>query len=257
MAMGKDVWTAMVAVADEACPAWTDFPDLLRDRWPDAPPLAEFSQKGNVATFRLGEATGAITYLPRPIPLAHLEGPCQCAWYWPQATEEMARHRGHLLVTLLDEGRDSLVKAMGLTHLVAATLGATQPIGVVWCPAGLVHAPAPFLELSQSIVRESLPLFLWVDFRVELTPSGELRLFTTGLAPLDVREVEVPRFRGDPRALREAAYNVAHYAIDRVKTLSDGDTLGVAGKAELTIRLGPSMLDGDTPVYSLEFTEET
>jgi hypothetical protein len=73
------------------------------------------------------------------------------------------------------------------------------------------------------------------------------------MVPLGEREIEVPRFVGTPEALRQAIYNTAHYILDDVKPLGDGDTIGLPDTSQINVFHDHSMLDGITPVYRLEF----
>lgn len=251
--MNRNPWLAMVALEDEQLPATNDLAQFLRSRWPEEPEIAEVSQKGNVVTFRVGKAAAALTLIPLPIAAPYLTGPCACAWYWPEAAEEMENHQAHIMVMLLDETHDAVGKSMLLTRLVAAIADQSNSLGIFWGPAHLVHSPKALLDTCQEMSRDNMPLYLWIDFRIEREDDGRLRLFTTGLEAFGHQELEVTGYEGQVVSLREAVYNVAHYILEGKKRVEDGHVMGLADQTEITVRHLPSMLDESKPVTRLEF----
>ena len=201
----------------------------------------------------IGEYTAAAALVPRPIPWSQLEGPADTAWYWPEAAAAMRAHAAHLLVTLVDEGGRPITKSLALTRLTAALATTSPSVGVFWGPGRLVHPPMAFIEQAEQASETNLPLFLWVDFRVEQLNDGALRLYTTGLDALGGAELEAAHFDGLPQRLLEFAYNIAHYQLDRQKTIRDGDTIGLTEEVQVTARRAQSMLGGEMEVLQLEF----
>jgi len=246
-------WMAMVAL-DEAEPAPLErIEECLRQTFDAAASITEVSTAGNVTTFRLGEAAAAIVLFPMPIPWEHLEGPCACAWYWPPAAEVLRRHRAHALVSLLDERREPLDKAMELTRLVACVARTSDSLGVFWGPSRLVHPPDAVWELAESMSREELPLYLWIDFRVEQVHDGLLRLFTTGMEALGYEELEVSGYSGTADELRAHVFNVAHHVLEKEKRLGDGERIGLSDELQITVRQTTSMVDAQQEVIALQF----
>ncbi len=246
-------WLSLVALERPVLPAFDVVAAWYAEHYPDAPLLKPAGSTDNLLTFTIGEYTAAATLVPRAIPWSQLEGPVATAWYWPGAVDALSRQAAHLLVTLVDEGGRAIEKAMHLTQLTAALAAPTPSVGVFWGPGRLVHEPAAFIEQVTDISERNLPLFLWVDFRVERRDDGALRLYTTGLEALGGEEIEVPRFEGDPQQLVGFVYNVAHYQLDRRKVISDGDTIGLTDDVKVTVRRGASMLGGELEVIQLEF----
>jgi hypothetical protein len=67
------------------------------------------------------------------------------------------------------------------------------------------------------------------------------------------RELEVPRYTGDPQKLVAAAYNIAHYAIEKDATLKDSEVIGLPDESQVTIREERSMIDPEQDVIRLQF----
>lgn len=246
-------WLTLVALDRAELPAFERVAAWHAEHFPDADPLKPAGSTENLLTFTIGELTAAATLVPRPIPAGQLEGPAATAWYWPDAASALGGHAAHLLVTMVDEAGRATHKALALTRLTAALAATAPSVGVSWGPGRLVHPVNGFLQQAIDASPECLPLFLWVDFRVERTDDGSLRLFTTGLDALVGEELEVPRFAGEPQQLVGFVYNVAHYQLERRKLINDGDTIGLTDEVQVTAHRGPSMLGGQLEVIRLEF----
>jgi hypothetical protein len=204
----------------------------------------------------MGDLTAGITLVPRPIPASQLEGPAATAWYWPDAAFELQRHHAHLLMTLIDEGGAAIKKAAALTQLTAAAVAASPSLGVFWGPGRLVHSPAAFVDQAVQMRDDNLPLFLWVDFRIESSGDGAYQLYTTGMEALGQSELEVTRYVGSPQELLDFTYNIAHYLLEKRKVVGDGDTIGLTDQVQATARRAPSMVGGDLEVIRLEFEKD-
>jgi hypothetical protein len=249
-------WLALVALEQPELPAFERVAAWLREQFSHAPELRAAGSTENLQTLTIGDQTAAITLAPRPIPASQLAGPTATAWYWPDAAAELSDHPAHLLVTLIDEGGPAVKKAEALTQLTAAAAATAPAVGVFWGPGRLVHSPQAFIDQAVQMREGNLPLFLWIDFRVEALGEGAHRLYTTGLDALGRSELEVPRFEGEPQELLDFAYNTAHYLLDTPKTLNDGDTIGLTDQVRATARHSRSMLGGDLDVIALDFERE-
>jgi hypothetical protein len=250
-------WLSLVALERAELPPFTDVARWLKEHFPTAKAPKASGSTENLITLTIGDMTAAITLVPRPIPASQLEGPAATAWYWPGAAEALGGQAAHLLVTLVDEGGLAVTKAAVLTELTAAVAAVSRALGVFWGPSRTVHQPGAFIDQATQISEDNLPLFLWLDFRVESTGNGAYRLYTTGLEAMGQSELEVARFEGPPQELLDFAYNIAHYLLDKRKVVNDGDTIGLTDEVRATARRGKSMLGGDLDVITLEFERET
>jgi len=246
-------WLALVILDEAELPEFDQVASYVAETYADAPAMTVAGSTENMFTCTFGEYTAAVTLVPKPIPWSQLEGPCATAWYWPTATVAVRDHRAHLLVTLVDEGGNDVAKSTTLTQLVAGLVAAARSCGVFWGPGRLVHPPQAFLDQAAQLTDDDLPLFLWVDFRVERTESGSTRLYTTGLEALGYTELEVDDFAGEPQTLLGYAYNIAHYQLSQRKEINEGDTIGLTEEIQMVAHRGPSMFDESLEVVKLEF----
>ena len=246
-------WLALVALDQPMLPEFETLTLTLQSNFDGVAELTAAGSTESLLTGSFGENTIAVTLVTRPIPASQLEGPCATAWYWPEATESLRDHPAHLLITMVDEGGRALDKCKQLTQLTTALVIDSPACGVFWGPGRLIHEPSTFVDQARQMTDESLPLFLWIDFRIEQMPDESLRLFTTGLTALGQNELEVSGFQGEPQQLLDHCYNVAYYLLDQAKVVSDGDTLGLTDQLQVTASRRPSMFDEQLEVIALDF----
>lgn len=257
--MSGNPFLAMVTLTDTSGPGVTKLEQKWQTLWPEAPPLSNITERGPLTTFQIGDRAIAWTQIPQSVGWKHLEGPAACAWYWPDAASVLKTHCSHLLIHLLDQDGRPLENAQLLTRLVAATSqaaeGAGGASGVFWGPGRLVHPPSAFIELAKQMAPGELPLYLWIDFRIEQDELGFLRLFTTGLEALGQPEIEVASFAGEVGELRANVYNIAHYLLETKKPINHGQALGTEEGRRMIGKFMPSMFNPALEVFRLEFEE--
>jgi hypothetical protein len=207
----------------------------------------------NALAFPWGGNTAAVALRPVPIPWSSLEGPCETAWWWPEAGASMRDHNSHLLVVLAGENGDVVRRSIALTHLTAAVAAHVDAAGIYWGSGRLVHDPRVFLEEARSASPENLPLHLWIDLRIEQNDDGTLRLFTTGMKALGKMEIEIPRCRRQATELFDFAYSIADYLLSRGAEIRDGHTIGRCEDEKIPASHSPSMCDGKMTVLRLDY----
>jgi hypothetical protein len=106
--------------------------------------------------------------------------------------------------------------------------------------------------MSEASSLENLPLYLWIDFRCYPESKSAYTLFTTGLKSLGFMEIEIFKSRCAPSELVDAAFNVAHYLLDKGPILKDGDTIGTRVDECIRITHVKSFLERSETVYRLE-----
>lgn len=246
-------WLALVMLDEAREPDFEAVREFIAANFEDAPAMAGGNKTDNMFVCTLGEFTAAATLVPNPVPWSQLEGPCATAWYWPTAADALRDHRAHLVVTLIDEGGKATEKSMALTQLVAGLASQAGVEGVFWGPGRIVHPPGAFIEQAVQSTSNDLPLFLWVDFRVERGQERNSRLYTTGMEALGFTELEAIDFPGEPQHLLEFCYNVAHYQLAEQKHLDDGDTIGLTDEVQVIARREGSMFDENLEIVRLDF----
>lgn len=246
-------WLALVVLEEPELPEFKAVANYIGEHFEEPPAIEVAGQTEGLFTCSLGDYTAAVTLVTREIPWSQLEGPCETAWYWPDASNVLREHPAHLLITLVDEGTKAVEQSTRLTQLVAGVAANSKSKGVFWGPGRLVHPKQAFLEQAVQMTDEDLPLFLWIDFRVERTEQQVVRLYTTGLEALGYTEIEVPAFAGQPQELLEYAYNIAHYQLTQHKHIGEGETIGLTDQLQAIAHHEQSMFDAEMEVVRLEF----
>ncbi len=198
----------------------------LRETWPS---LGEMSkpEKGNgTLSFTLGSASVILGMMPAPIPWSELEGPCATSWLWRDAATEMRKHKGHVIVTVMQEGE--VLPRVKLLTQVAASLAHTcaGALGVYYGDATLVVSPELFYQFAAEMLPDGYPLPIWVDLRVGPGDDGKMCGFTTGLAALGHMEMETLNSPDQPGELRERFLELAAYLLENGPVIQDGNTVG-------------------------------
>jgi hypothetical protein len=209
--------------------------------------------KSGSMAFPLERNAAGVGLMPKPIPWKDLEGPCATAWWWPEATEAMKTHSGHVLVFLAGESGGTIQRHLALTQLAAAVAAHTDAAGVYWGSGALVHEPQAFIEEARKASRENLPLPLWIDFRVEENDNGSHRMFTTGLQAFGKYEIEIPQSEKGPAEIIDFACSIAHYLLASDKIIEEGHTVGRSAREKIVVHHGPSMWNERLTVLRLDF----
>ena len=87
MTSSKTTWLTLLALKEPRLAEVQKIQVALAEQGRGELPPELTSQTEGMLTFAWGEATAACTLVPRPIPASQLAGPCETAWYWPQAAD--------------------------------------------------------------------------------------------------------------------------------------------------------------------------
>jgi hypothetical protein len=197
-----------------------------------------------VETLSLDGEKLSVLIVDSPAPAAVLQPGPFANPLWPNAEQEAARHKAHIVVIGLKNpvGREeALAKARAVTRVAAAIARLVPAIGVTWVAAVNLVRAAAFGEMTKNIGQpggNAVPF--WV--RVMLAkgspgPRGEptIKAGTLGLRLFGLRELEYAPAALDPGFIIQHVYSIAEYLLSSGKRLADGETIGVEGQAGFTI----------------------
>ncbi|AWM08805.1 DUF4261 domain-containing protein [Bradyrhizobium symbiodeficiens] len=198
---------------------------------------------------RCGNELVAVMAMPAPIP--DDDGLwARAATTWPESKAVAARHRGHLIVSMLGKSEQPLVAARITTAVIGALI-ATMPeaCGVVW--AGRVARPADlWLETSSYSFAPypDYPFRLWVD--ILLFRSGDkIGAVTMGLTAFVGREIEFVTGKLTLPELFDKVAGLSVYLIEHGSVVKDGDTMGTSASERIQVRYKSSDAFGGLPVF--------
>ncbi len=191
------------------------------------------------------DAQVVIMLMPGPIPWSELEGPCATAWWWPEATEAMQKHKYHFIAMVRGGEWNEVEQRVLLAKVVQGVLASTDAIGVYWGDATLVMQPSIFIPAAKQAQFDDVPMMVFADVRVEEISDGVYRCFTTGMDSLGFHEIEVDETTMEPDVLLEFVLDSAKYIVDNYLEIPEGNTFGRDADKQFKIRYRPSMFDRD------------
>lgn len=247
---------AFVALKTDILPKMDDILDSFAELCPDAEVEDGVQEDDETSTItcRIDDNMAAISLMPAPIPWEDLEGPCETAWWWPEAADELRYHSAHFIVALLGESGSIARRHVLISALVAAVVENSPAAGVYWGSGTLVHEPEDFVNRVRDLSEDNLLPDLWIDMRVEPNPDDSFRFFTTGLDKFDRLEIEVWHTTLDPQELLNFCYSIIDYMLSEDITFHDGETIGRTEDEKILITQGPSMFEErDGEVLRLSF----
>lgn len=222
--MTKKPWLATILTTDGRLPTRKDVLSAMK-KVPGYETL-DFewvSEETDHFVFRTKYATLAVTLTAAQddpmldvIPLGELKNSCARAWHWVDAGMAVQKATRQILVAVLPEENElePLDAALLLTCLTEGVLKNLEAQAIYWNASGMVHEPASFLEHTQGMNRLTIPVELWVEFRLVLNADLTLSIGTWGLSAFGLAELEVVHSKREPQWLLHWLFNLAHYMLE-------------------------------------------
>ncbi len=247
---------AFVLLESPATPDMAGLAAALRTRHPERVTemggvgAADASQSSaGASAIRFGDQLITVMSMPTPIP----QDPglwSRAATMWPEAKAVAARHKGHLMVSVLGPKQQLLPTARLMTAVIGALI-ATMPrcCAVVW--DGKVARPADlWLDLSTQSYAPfpDYPFALWVDVLPFRSEPG-IGAVTMGLSAFVGREIEFETSRLTLATLIEKVASLAVYLIQHGAVLKAGDTFGGDAYERAAVRYKDSDRFNGMPVF--------
>jgi hypothetical protein len=217
------------------------------------PAISDVSEGEGVLAARIPGGTVKMLSLPAPIPPQEMEGPVALAWHWPTAREEVAAHRGHVIV----HASSTEVRPMDLwrlhTRLVAAVVATTPALGVYVGDAMMVRSREDWLDEALATEGDGLPILLWVGINPVREEDGRVSAYTTGLSSFGIMEMEVRASTRPFKDVMDRLVDAALYQVGSDKRLGDGETFGFSAEDRHMVRHLPSRFLPNTRVAVLDW----
>lgn len=242
----------MIMLTDDFQPKESQLQDSLMNELSKYGGIEKLSFNKEIWEFIGKGFRGYGTFMPGPIPWGDLEGPCATSLFWENAETEVKNHRFHIVLTIFPDELSDIAAALILTQSTRAFLKTTDSIGVYWGAGTLVQKGEHFIELSEDIGPDNLPLYLWIDFRVNRVSERGYSFFTTGMSQFGLMEIEIDKTVWSPNEIREFMYNISHYLIENGPVINDGDTIGGDENERIVVQFGDSMWEKDERVYKIK-----
>jgi hypothetical protein len=243
---------ALVLLESPVTPDMVALSQAIRVRHPELPVEVEEGEeraRQGSPLIRCGNELVAVMSMPAPIP----EDPglwSRASTIWPQAKAVAARHRGHLIVSVLGQN-PRLLPTARLTTAVIGALIATMPqcCAVVW--NGKVARPADlWLDMSRRSFAPypDYPVSLWIDILPFRSETG-IGAVTMGLSAFGEREIQFETHKLPLATLISKVDGLAVYLVEHGPVVRNGDTFGGSAREHFTVRYRNSDQFGGLPVF--------
>lgn len=223
--------------------------------WPRLPRPVNPQKVDQTLSFMVGGSTVTFRIVPRPITGHEFERACAESWFWPNASEQLNDHPGHVVITI-DSHENRLNQIKFLSLVTTALLIATpEARGVYWCGGEIVVSPEMFRQFCIEMLPDSLPLYIWVDFRISKNEHGRSMGYTNGLSQFGLMELETLSSPESIQELRERFFSAAVYFIENGVTLKNQDYLDENAPEKIRVVYGDSSFGQPKRVMRLEYEQ--
>ncbi|MFD2245433.1 DUF4261 domain-containing protein [Pontibacter ruber] len=188
----------------------------------------------------------AIGNMPVPIPGVEIEETAAYNYLWPNGEKEATKHKGHIILSLMNGGKDPVAENLLFNKVASAVLKNSKSLGVYIGGRSLLISKDFYLGNTEIMSEEDLPLYNWVYFGLR-QENGKQSIYTYGLAEFNKKEMEIINSSRTLEELNEIMFNMAHYVIAQDVKLKDGETIGISAEQKLKIKESKGkFLEGNT-----------
>lgn len=248
---------ALVLLENPATPDMLAVAKALRARHPELPvdmpteSTREGSRQsaGSSPLIRCGDELVAVMSMPAPIP----DDPglwSRASTTWPEAKTVAARHRGHLIISVLGKSQQPLAAARLTTAVIGALIDAMpECCAVVW--GGKVARSAKLWEevsIRSFAPFPDYPFTLWLDI-LPFRSDAKIGAVTMGLSAFAGREIEFVTGTLPFGEMIDKVAGLAVYLVEHGNFVKDGDTFGKDERERLTVRHKDSDRFAGLPVF--------
>ena len=186
-----------------------------------------------------------ISKFPAPVPDEEAELNAENNWRWEEAVEVTKTHKAHIVVAILGDEEDLILRGLLYTKIMATCCKQENAIGVF--TSGVVFEPSYYMKSAEMIRDGELPIFNWVWFGLYWTTNG-LSTYTYGMKVFGRYELEILDADEDAGKLLSFISAVALYILQDDVELKDGETIGFSKDDihKITLSKGVTFSNQDT-----------
>ena len=166
-----------------------------------------------------------ISKFPVPVPNEEAEINAENNWMWEDAVEVTKTHKAHIVVAILGDEEDVIVRGLLYTKIMATCCKQEKAIGVF--TSGVVFEPSYYMNAAEMIRDGELPIFTWVWFGLYRTENG-LSTYTYGMKDFGKLELEILDADEEAGKLLSFISAIASYILQDDVKLKDGETIGLS-----------------------------
>lgn len=190
--------------------------------------------KDTVAAFIVDGYMLTIALMDAPIPGDEIKEAAGYSYFWENAATEATAHTAHVLVFIMNAGKDPIKENTLFTKLTCAVLNNSSSIGMYMGQRTLLLKKDFYLANAKDMTMEELPLFNWIYFGLREV-KGKRAVYTYGMSDFGKPEMEIIKSKHSLAELSEMMYNITHYVLASHVELKSGETIGISAEQKLKI----------------------
>ncbi|MFT4115072.1 DUF4261 domain-containing protein [Bradyrhizobium sp.] len=241
---------AVVLLETPVIPDMSALAKAIRARHPELPIEADGGKEGQTSPLlRCGDDTVAVMSMPSPAP-ADPGLWLRTSATWPQGEAIAARHRGHVIVSVLGKKHEPLRAARLTTAVVGGLIAAVPQCCAVLWNGKVARATDLWSDMSKQSFAPfpEYPFSLWIDVLPFRSDSG-IGAVTMGLSAFAEREIEFETHKLSLAELMDKVHGLAVYLVEHGPVVKDGDTFGSNERERFTVYYKNSDTFGGLPVF--------
>jgi hypothetical protein len=168
---------------------------------------------------------------PYPDPL---DQPARFAYWWPDAKNDIARHKSHLMVFCSWSKFTRLDAHMNHSVLVYELVQQLPVIGVLWGGNALMPAGI-FKGEFQNTQTGVIPFSLWVLIQFSKQPNGNILISTLGMRDFEQMEIETESTLPLDQTF-DLVRKFGSYILVNGPIVKDGQTIGLTADQRIKVR---------------------
>lgn len=178
----------------------------------------------------------AIANMNIAIPGNEIETTAEYNYLWKNGKEEANKHKGHIILSIMDAGKNPVEENKLYTKIVSSVLNNSKSIGVYIGGRTLLLKKDFYQSLTQEMSDDNLPLYNWIYFGIR-TKNGLNSMYTYGLSDFNKTEIEILNSKHSIEETNEIMLNLVNYILVSDITLKDGETIGFTEEQKLKITI--------------------
>ena len=230
--LSEDVWDKEKLISD------------LKADWEIELSKGDTEDEDTIVTY-FDKCSIIITKFPAPVPNEEAEINAENNWMWEDAVEVTKTHKAHIVVAILGDEEDVIVRGLLYTKIMATCCKQEKAIGVF--TSGVVFEPSYYMNAAEMIRDGELPIFTWVWFGLYGTENG-LSTYTYGMKAFGKYELEILDAHEEANTLLSFISSIASYVLQDDVEFNDGETIGLTEEDlhQITLSKGVALPEQDT-----------
>ncbi len=193
----------------------------------------------------------AIGNMDVPIPGDEIKTTAEYNYFWKNGIEEATKHRGHIIVSILNAGINPIIENLLFSKVASSILNNSKAIGVYIGGRTLLLKKDFYQYNVEEMSEGNLPLYIWIYFGMR-NEDDKYSIYTYGLSNFNKEEMEIINSIRPLNELSEMMFNLVHYVIASNVPLKNGETIGISAEQKLKITESKGKyLDGNT--FKIEY----